>query len=257
MKRWASSSTPLSWSMSSRRLRSRRMRRSNRWNTHLLRRIEETLEPEPVASEPGETTPGMPFAEQSQPSSTHIDTTTPLAASPASAAPAVRVQTPGRIVPPTLRLRIRGAAAQHDATAAAQPEPAYGAASGRPSAGAPGSAKPGCSPRGCDSNRRTGCSSPGDSRSAGASAAPASARPPFPGTAGQRPPVGGPRPLPSAPIRPAQPGGAARARVSIRSARACSSARRSAVRREVHARLRVRGAMSVLWLPTPRWHRRR
>ena len=112
--------------------------------------------------------------------------------------PAPRVSTPGRIVPPTLRLRIEEQRptvtpplSTHPAARVAQrpvvrqpDRPATQAA--RP--GMPAPARPGV---------------PGQPPRPGGPVPP---RPPYSGPAGPRPTPGGPRPLPSQPVRPPQPG---------------------------------------------------
>jgi translation initiation factor IF-2 len=132
----------------------------------------------------------------------------PIAAAAASHAPQTAVSEParaGRIVPPTLRLRIEE---QRPTT----PMPPL-----------PTSAPPRVVPRPAPRVDRSAGAAAAARPAAGAAGAPA-ARPPAPpaarpgGPAGPRPaypprpqaPMGGPRPLPSQPVRAQQPGGAPR-----------------------------------------------
>ncbi len=124
----------------------------------------------------------------------------PAAFAAATVAPAARpAPTQGRVVPPTLRLRIE----EQRPTTPTPPLPTQPAprmaprAQSRPAA--PTQARP------------AGQAAPG----AGAPARPGvpaarpgtvPPRPPYPGPAGARPTPGGPRPLPSQPVRPPQPG---------------------------------------------------
>jgi translation initiation factor IF-2 len=138
----------------------------------------ETPEPTPLAVEPPAPAPTMasPAAE-------------PAAAAPAPAPPRPAAPTPGRIVPPTLRLRVEDPRTGQAPPApprrpvlvrppqpTAPPPPATGNLS-RPAAGRSGAATP---------------SRPSTGR---------------PGSMPPRPqmPVGGPRPLPSQPVRPSSP----------------------------------------------------
>ena len=116
--------------------------------------------------------------------------------------PAAKAPVPGRIVPPTLRLRIEE---QRPTTptpplptsAAPRTAPRLAPRGARPVAAAPGRPATGAT---------AGPPQPGAARP-GVSARPGVAGPPRP--AGPRPlqmPVGGPRPLPSQPIRTQQPG---------------------------------------------------
>ncbi|HUR32435.1 MAG TPA: translation initiation factor IF-2 [Vicinamibacterales bacterium] len=128
----------------------------------------------------------------------------PVAAAPAAPQAPARTSTPGRIVPPTLRLRIEEQ--RPTVTPPLSPTPIPRVVQ-RPAVRPP--ERPLVPPR------PAGSTTPG---APGASARPAGAgqtqrpggpmapRPPYPGPAGQRPPVGGPRPLPSQPVRPQQPG---------------------------------------------------
>jgi translation initiation factor IF-2 len=135
----------------------------------------------------------------------------PIAAAPAAAPPppAVKTPVPGRIVPPTLRLRIE----EQRPTAPTPPLPTGAAprivprsapprtdrpaapVAARPASAAAGSAAPASTP---------GVRPPAPSlpRPGGA---PGASRPQYPSSRPQSP-MGGPRPLPSQPIRPPQPG---------------------------------------------------
>jgi translation initiation factor IF-2 len=125
----------------------------------------------------------------------------PVAAAPAT--PAQKHPTPGRIVPPTLRLRIE----QQKPTTPPQPLPTTPPprAMQRPIAPPKPAAPVAARAAGAAASTGTPAARPG---------APAAARPgAAPGALGQRPqypsarpPMGGPRPLPSQPIRTQQPG---------------------------------------------------
>jgi translation initiation factor IF-2 len=118
-----------------------------------------------------------------------------VAAAPAPEPVAAKTPTPGRIVPPTLRLRIE----EQRPTTPTAPLPTSSAPRvvqrPAPRPGAPIAARPGA-PAGAPATRPPIGGAP---RPAGAPGV----RPPYPGS---RPPMGGPRPLPSQPIRPPQPG---------------------------------------------------
>ncbi len=171
-------------------------------------------EPAPIASkpaaahEPGHTlAPPVPAEESPAPTvvTSAAKTEAPVALEPAAPPPtpsapppvAAKPATPGRVVPPTLRLRIEeqrpttptaplpttpAPRAVQRPIAPPRPTPPVTARPAAP-AGAPG-ARPGA---------------PGLPRPGGAPGV----RPPYPGS---RPPIGGPRPLPSQPVRPQQPG---------------------------------------------------
>jgi translation initiation factor IF-2 len=119
---------------------------------------------------------------------------TPAARAPE--APSVKLPTPGRIVPPTLRLRIE----EQRPTTPSAPLPTSSAPRmvPRPAArpAAPVTARP-----------ATPAGAPGSRPPVGGAPRPGApgARPPYPGARPQAP-MGGPRPLPSQPIRPQQPG---------------------------------------------------
>jgi translation initiation factor IF-2 len=119
---------------------------------------------------------------------------------PVEPPPTPRPATPGRVVPPTLRLRIE----EQRPTAPTPPLPTTPlprmaprpapkpAAAAQPATGTLAAGRPGAVPR------------PGQPMAARPGGAPGAMRPPAP-----RPPqmpMGGPRPLPSQPIRPSQPG---------------------------------------------------
>jgi translation initiation factor IF-2 len=124
-------------------------------------------------------------------------------APPAQVEPPARTPTPGRVVPPTLRLRIEEQRpttpmAPLPTSAAPRPSPRLAPKGARPAV--PSAARP-----------ATGAA-PGQPQSAGGARPGVAARPGVgvpPRPAGPRPPqmpVGGPRPLPSQPIRTQQPG---------------------------------------------------
>ncbi|MEQ1910389.1 MAG: translation initiation factor IF-2 [Vicinamibacterales bacterium] len=177
--------------------------------------VEPQLEPEPVdertdhqeapAHEPV-IEPAIPVAAAAvEPVAEVVTHQAPPTAPPVAAAPpapAPRVSTPGRIVPPTLRLRIEEQRPSMTPPLPTNPVPrvvqrpvvrppdrpaaAQTAQTARPAT--PGTARPGV---------------PGQPARPGAPGAP---RPPYSGPAGPRPTPGGPRPLPSQPVRPPQPG---------------------------------------------------
>jgi translation initiation factor IF-2 len=166
-------------------------------------KIEEPAPPRPVAATPAAPVepPRAPVA-QTPSAPERTEHRPPVAAAPpAPAAP--KTPAPGRIVPPTLRLRIES---ERPTT---PPQPLQ--TTPPPRAVQRTIAPPRPAP-------------PAAARPAGAAAQPggASARPAAPGVArgipGQprpqypssRPPMGGPRPLPSQPVRPQQPGAPAR-----------------------------------------------
>jgi translation initiation factor IF-2 len=128
-------------------------------------------------------------------------------APPARVEPPAKAPAPGRIVPPTLRLRIEEQRpttpmAPLPTSAAPRQAPRLAPKSARPAAPSPGRAAPGAAP---------GQPQPSGAGRPAVSARPGVGAPPRP--AGPRPPqmpVGGPRPLPSQPIRTQQPGGAPR-----------------------------------------------
>jgi translation initiation factor IF-2 len=129
----------------------------------------------------------------------------PVAAAPPAAQPAARLPTPGRLVPPTLRLRIE----QQRPTTPTQPLPttppprAVQRQIAPPKPAAPAAARP--------------AGAAGQSAQAGAPGArppvsgvprpgiPGALRPQYPSSRPQGP-MGGPRPLPSQPVRTQQPG---------------------------------------------------
>jgi translation initiation factor IF-2 len=125
-------------------------------------------------------------------------------APPTRVEPPARTPMPGRVVPPTLRLRIEEQRpttpmAPLPTTAAPRTAPRLAPKSARPAAPSPVRPATGAAPG------QPGAARPGMSARPGVSA------PPRP--AGPRPPqmpVGGPRPLPSQPIRTQQPGGPTR-----------------------------------------------
>ena len=164
--------------------------------THVATRGLKTEAPQPVAAPDATIEAPAPVAEA--PAAPEAEP--PVAAAPQapSAPPAAPRPAPGRVVPPTLRLRIE----TDRPTTPTQPLPTTPPpravqrpiAPPRPAApvaaraaGAAGSAAPGARPP-------SGPPRPG---------IPGQPRPQYPSS---RPPMGGPRPLPSQPVRPQQPG---------------------------------------------------
>ncbi|HEY7287873.1 MAG TPA: translation initiation factor IF-2 [Vicinamibacterales bacterium] len=123
---------------------------------------------------------------------------TPVAAAPAAPAPEP-VAKPGRVVPPTLRLRIE----EQRPTTPTPPLPTTPAPRvvprQAPKAAAPAAARPATQPTAARP------AAPAPPRPAGPAG---QARPPY--TPRPQGPVGGPRPLPSQPVRTQSPGGAPR-----------------------------------------------
>jgi translation initiation factor IF-2 len=127
-------------------------------------------------------------------------------------APTARPATPGRVVPPTLRLRIEE---QRPTT----PTPPLPTAPAPRAVSRPPAPKPPERPTVPTSARPAAAGAAGQTGTAGArppapmqrppGAAPAGQRPSYPSSRPQ-PPMGGPRPLPSQPIRAQQPGSAPR-----------------------------------------------
>jgi translation initiation factor IF-2 len=117
---------------------------------------------------------------------------------PTTAAPAAAPA--GRIVPPTIRLRIEEAGAPRPSPLTPrtapppQPRPSQTPVAARPGVAAPAS--------------RTGAPAVAPPRPGGTPGRPSSPAPPRPSY--PAPPLGGPRPLPSQPVRPQQPGFGAR-----------------------------------------------
>jgi translation initiation factor IF-2 len=149
-------------------------------------------EPPPIAAAPP---PVAPVVATPEP---------PEAPAPRVEPPPAKVPTPGRVVPPTLRLRIE----EQRPTTPMPPLPTSPAPRTTPRL-APKSARPAAPP---SAARPGGGAAPGQPQPPRPpmSARPGVAAPPRP--AGPRPPqmpVGGPRPLPSQPVRTQQPGGAA------------------------------------------------
>ena len=153
--------------------------------------------PAPVAAAPVEA-PAPPVAEAAPapPAAPPAAAVAPPAPPAPAPAPAPKAPT-GRIVPPTLRLRIEE---QRPTVTPPLPTNPVPRVVQRPVVRPPERPTP-------TSARPAGA--PGAPRPAGTApprpAGPAGARPPYPGPA-TRPPVGGPRPLPSAPLRAQQPG---------------------------------------------------
>jgi translation initiation factor IF-2 len=161
--------------------------------------VEVAPEPPPPPVAPP-VAPVAPVAEQPQ---------QPAEAPPAPRVePPARVATPGRVVPPTLRLRIE----EQRPTTPTPPLPTTVAPRTMPRL-APKGARPSAPPA---QARPAAGVAPGQAHPSGAPRPPMSARPGVgapPRPAGPRPPqmpVGGPRPLPSQPVRTQQPGTAPR-----------------------------------------------
>jgi translation initiation factor IF-2 len=140
----------------------------------------------------------VPKSEEPEPVPVAAEEETPAPEAPAIPLPTGVVHQPlGRVVPPSLRLRIE------DPNAPVQPRPAPRPASPRPAAPQQGT------PSIVGPASRTGTPTVAPPRPG--------VLPPRPAPAGARPPyhqtpqtIGGPRPLPSQPIRPQQPGMGAR-----------------------------------------------
>ncbi len=123
-----------------------------------------------------------------------------VATPPASETPTTKTVVPGRVVPPTLRLRIE----EQRPTAPAAPLPTQTpprtAPRPAPRAAAPTSARPATAQPGAPG-------APGTQRAGQPAVRPGGpAGPPRPAYTGPRPTPGGPRPLPSQPVRTQQPG---------------------------------------------------
>jgi translation initiation factor IF-2 len=159
---------------------------------------------EPVQHAPAAQAPEVAPPPASQPEAPKAP---PVAAAPPPPPAAPPAKPTGRIVPPTLRLRIeeqRPAVTPPLPTSPAprvvqrpvirQPERPAVPSPARPA----GSTQPGSGP-GAGATRPAPPTGPPRPGAPGA-------RPPYSGPIGQRPPVGGPRPLPSQPVRPQQPG---------------------------------------------------
>jgi translation initiation factor IF-2 len=173
----------------------------------------------PVAVEPpvdSRHAHAAPRPSKSEPAS--VARTPPVVAEPVAAAASVgpaepaapKPPTPGRLVPPTLRLRIEEQ--RPTAPAAALPTTSAPRMAPRPApkpGPATGNLRPGGSAAGPASaaGARPVAAAPGAPRAAG------TPRAPYPGSPASRAPLGGPRPLPSQPVRtqppglPARPGG--------------------------------------------------
>ena len=182
MKRWASWSTPVSWILSSRRPRSRRRRWSNRWSDPPGGRLS-NAGTSAGATELGETPPG-----EAVPGSRSLRRPTsirPRHTGPAvSAAPPPQSKTTRTNRAADLRLRIEEQRPRMTPPLPLIPNPRMVQSVPSPSAGAPGGAKPGLAPRVRLKQAHRGCSRPAAPGQLARPAAPASARPPYPGTAG-------------------------------------------------------------------------
>jgi len=156
--------------------------------------VEEAPEPEPP---PVVETPA-PVAHAAAPAEAPaVEPPTPARPPVAAAAPAVKVPVPGRVVPPTLRLRIEEQRPTSPTPPLPTSAPPRVAPRPAPKAAAPVAARPGNPPVGGAPVARPG--GPQGPRPGG----PAGPRPSYPSS---RPPMGGPRPLPSQPIRTQTPG---------------------------------------------------
>jgi translation initiation factor IF-2 len=145
------------------------------------------VEPPPVKVVEAEAASAEPEAPPPPPPATTIPApalAAPIAAAPAAPAPPAPVARPaGRLVPPTRRLRIEDPLTGE--APAARPVPTRPVV--RPSIAPPAPTRPAVTP-------------PGGMR-------PAAMRPAGASAPAVRPPIGGPRPLPSQPIRPSAPPG--------------------------------------------------
>jgi translation initiation factor IF-2 len=166
----------------------------------------EAAAPAPVVVEPEAPAAALPAVEAPPPSAAQAEEVPagPVAAAPPAPAPeAAKTPAPGRLVPPTIRLRIE----EQRPTTPTPPLPSQPAArvvprppqrSERPAV--PAAARPAAG----GAAGQTGSPAARPPMAPGARPA-APPRPPYPGSA-PRPTPGGPRPLPSQPIRAQQPG---------------------------------------------------
>ena len=165
----------------------------------------------PVESEPVHVAPSPSTIEPEPVAETPPVEAEPVAAAPAVAppepAPAPKRPTPGRVVPPTLRLRIEEQRPTAPTPALPTTTPPRMVPRPAPKPGpATGNLRPGGSAAGHSAAdaARAASTTPGAPRPAGMP------RPPYPGSPASRAPLGGPRPLPSQPVRTQTPGAAPR-----------------------------------------------
>jgi translation initiation factor IF-2 len=161
--------------------------------------VEEPAAPAPAASGPAASAPAAEVAEPAQ-----VVQEVPVAAAPVEAPvppPAPVPHAPGRMVPPSIRLRIEEPTAPGTSSVPAMPT--------RP---APSRLRPRETERPAQTARPSAATTPPATSGrppGGISTRPAPPRPSFPSTMRPQTP-GGPRPLPTPPIRPQQPGQAMR-----------------------------------------------
>jgi len=163
--------------------------------------VAEAQQPEPAVA--AADSAGAPAAHVEAPAPA-AESSQPAAAPPAVAPPAPKLPTPGRVVPPTLRLRIE----EQRPSSPTPPLPTSPAprAVPRPAPrterpAMPATARPLAAGAGTQTQTPSGRpSAPPMPRPGGPP------RPAYPGSRPQPPVVGGPRPLPSQPVRTQQPG---------------------------------------------------
>jgi translation initiation factor IF-2 len=164
-------------------------------------------EPEPIPEPP----PAVPVAAEPALEPVEPPRVEPVPEVQVPAPVAAKPPTPGRVVPPTIRLRIE----EQRPTTPMPPLPSQPAPRVVPRPQVPRPERPAiptaARPAAGAATGQTGSpgARPPATPAAARPAVPPAARPPYPGSA-PRPTPGGPRPLPSQPIRPQQPGMQAR-----------------------------------------------